>query len=80
MSKVKVLYEDCDPSKAEDKSLPNTAYIVTYYENGQKKYDIAVCSKKVDLFDHYWDKYSKDFLRFDQTEGRANPKLWSPPK
>ena len=80
MSKVKVLYEDCDPSKAEDKSLPNTAYIVTYYENGQKKYDIAVCSKKVDLFDHYWDKYRKDFLRFDQTEGRANPKLWSSPK
>ena len=61
MSKVRVLYEDCDPSKAEDKSLPNTAYIVTYYENGQKKYDIAVCSKKVDLFDHYWDKYRKDF-------------------
>ena len=80
MSKVRVLYEDCDPSKAEDKSLPNTAYIVTYYENGQKKYDIAVCSKKVDLFDHYWDKYRKDFLRFDQTEGRANPKLWSSPK
>ena len=76
MTKVKILHKDCDPSLGEDKSLPNTCYVVEYYSDGTKHYDLVVSSKQVDIFDHYYDKYKKDFVTMNQTEGRVNPKLW----
>ena len=78
--KIKILQEDCSPAAAEDRTLPHTAYLVTYEVNGIVKYDIAMGSKKVDIFDHYWDNYKNDLINIIQTEGRANPKLWTPPK
>ena len=54
---IKILEEGCAPAAAEDKTLPYTAYLVTYEVNGMVKYDIAIGSKKVDIFDYYWDKY-----------------------
>ena len=39
-----------------------------------------MAGKKVDIFDEYWDKYRENLIRFTQTEGRQNPKVWSPPK
>ena len=77
--KIKILKEDCDITAAEDRSLPCTAFLITYENAGRTCYDIAVSAKQVDIFDHYWDKYGnvKDMT---QTEGRANPKLWTPPK
>lgn len=74
---IKIVHENCDPEKAEDKTLPYTAYLVTYLQDGKKTYDVSICNKKVDLFDHYYDKYKKDFIRFDQAEGRMNPKMWN---
>ena len=53
---------------------------MTYIEDGETCYDIATCSKQVELFDYYWDLFRHDFKRFDQTEGRVNPKLWNPKK
>lgn len=74
---VKVLHENCDPSLAEDKSLPYTAYIVKYQPNEDEySYDIVICNKKTDIFDYYWDRYREGLLGFKQTEGRVNPKLW----
>lgn len=76
--KIKIVHEDCDPSVAEDTSLPCTAFLITYRDHdGKIKFDIAVASKKVDMFDHYWDKY-RNVISMKQTEGRVNPKLWSP--
>ena len=72
-----ILYEDCDPEKANDKELPYTSYLVKYLKDGKITYDVVVCNKRVELFDHYYDKYNKDFIRFDQTEGRVSPKLWN---
>jgi hypothetical protein len=72
---VKVLHQNCDPSLADDKSLPYTAYIVEYDDDGIC-YDIVICNKKVDIFDHYWDRYREGLISFKQTEGRVNPKLW----
>ena len=77
---VKILHKKCHPDLAQDRSLPYTAYLVTYVEDGETCYDIATCSKKVELFDYYWDLFRHDFKRFDQTEGRVNPKLWNPKK
>ncbi len=73
---LKILHQDCDPELANDRSLPYTAYLVDYEDDGVKKYDIVICNKRIDIFDYYWDKYREGLKNFKQSEGRANPKLW----
>ena len=73
---IKLLHEDCDITLADDRTLPYTAYLVTYKVNEVLKYDIVITDKKCDIFDHYWDKYREGFISFKQSEGRANPRLW----
>jgi len=73
---LKVIHKDCDPTLAQDRSLPYTAYMVEYLQDGMTHFDICVSSKQVEIFDHYWDHYRHDFKNMTQTEGRANPKLW----
>jgi hypothetical protein len=75
---VQIIHKNCDPTLADDKSLPYTAYIVKYYENDQYCYDIVICNKKVDIFDYYWDRYREDLVSFKQTQGRVNPRTWCP--
>jgi hypothetical protein len=79
---LRILYEDCDPDKALDRSLPYTAYLIEYKKDGESHYDVAIGKKRVEIFDHYWDKYRDDFVTMKQSEGRINPKLWGnePPK
>ena len=74
---IRILHQNCDPSLADDKSLPYTAYLVEYDDENNTCYDIVICNKKTDIFDHYWDRYREGLVRFTQTEGRMNPKLWS---
>ncbi len=76
---VTILHEKCEPDAAQDRKLPNTAYLVEYKLEGKSTYDIAISQKAVDLFDHYYDKFKKDFVKFTQAEGRVNPKMWHPP-
>ena len=73
---MRILYEDCDPDKALDKSLPYTAYLVQYKVDGESHYDVALGKKQVEIFDAYWDKYRENFVNMKQSEGRINPKLW----
>ena len=77
---VRILHKDCDPSLAEDRSFPYTAYLVEYLQDGMTKFDIVTAPKRVDIFDYYWDLYRHDFCYLNQTEGRANPKLWKIPR
>ena len=79
MSKIRILHEDCDIKLADDKSLPNTCFVVEYHKDDTKKYDLVISSKKVDIFDHYWDKYKTGFITMYQSAGTANHKLWNPP-
>lgn len=76
MSKVKILEQGCDPTAAEDKSLPYTAYLVEYLQNGLTTFDLVISAKEADIFDHYWDLYKHDLIRFTQSSGTINPKLW----
>ena len=76
---IKVLKANCDPNDAADKSLPYTAYLVEYKQDGKPVYDIAIGDKAVDLFDYYYDLYKKDFVTFKQSAGRINPTLWNDP-
>ena len=80
MSKVRVIREDCDPKLAQDRTLPNTAFLVEYENDGKTCYDISIPRKEVDMFDYYWDKYKHGLKRWTQTEGRSNPKLWEDPQ
>jgi len=73
---LKVLHSDCDPSLANDKSLPYTAYLIEYLQDGMTKFDIVIGRNRVEIFDHYWDNYRHDFKNMTQAEGRVNPKLW----
>ena len=77
---MRILHKDCDPSLGEDKSLPNTCYVVEYYKDGAKKYDLVISGKQVDIFDHYWDEYKDGFITMYQSAGTANPKLWGDTK
>ncbi len=72
---MKVLHENCEATMAEDKSLPYTAYLVEYETEGKKRFDVAISSKLVEIFDHYYDKYGK-VINMTQSNGRVNPKLW----
>ncbi len=76
MNTLNVLKEKCQVADANDKTLPYTAYLVHYIENGQECYDIAIPQSQVEMFDYYYDKYKKDFKWFKQSEGIVNPKLW----
>ena len=82
MKIMKILFENCDPDKAEDKTLPNNAFLVEYKSEDTTCYDIAVAAKQSEIFDHYYDKYKSGFVTMKQAEGRINPKLWGnePPK
>lgn len=73
---MKILHENCDPSLADDKSLPYTSYLVEYVFGKTIQYDLVMANKQVDIFDYYWDKYREDLLTFTQTQGKINPKLW----
>ncbi|MGA1500703.1 MAG: hypothetical protein ACO370_09945, partial [Ilumatobacteraceae bacterium] len=73
---MKMIHEDCDPILAEDKSLPYTAYLVEYKIDEVSHYDIVMSHKRVEIFDHYWDRYRNNFITMIQSEGRVNPKVW----
>lgn len=77
---MKWIAKDCDPSLAEDRSLPYTAYLIEYLQDGITKFDIAFGNKRVEIFDYYWDNYRHDLINMTQTEGRVNPKLYNAPK
>ena len=38
---MRILFEDCDVDKAEDRTLPNNAFVVEYKVDNVSKYDIA---------------------------------------
>ena len=75
----KIIHQDCDPTLGQDRSLPYTAFLVEYTQDGITKFDIVTAAKQVDIFDDYYDKYRGDLINMTQTEGRANPKLWQDP-
>ena len=76
---MRVIHEKCDPKLAEDRQLPYTAYLIQYEVEGKIEHDIAMGSRAVDIFDHYYDKYKKGFKWLKQTGGTVRPNLWNAP-
>ncbi len=50
--------------------------MVNYKVDGKECNDITISQKKVDIFDHYYDKYKKDLTNIVQSKGTAIPKRW----
>ena len=76
---MKVIKENCKLEDGNDTKLPYTCYIVTYKVDGENRYDLAMGDNQVSIFDYYYDLYKKNFVKFTQSEGRINPKLWNDP-
>jgi len=76
---MRVIHEKCDPKLADDRQLPYTAYLIQYEVEGKIEHDIAMGSRAVDIFDHYYDKYKKGFKWLKQTGGTVRPNLWNAP-
>jgi hypothetical protein len=74
-SKIRVIKENCDLSAAKDKSLPLDSYIVEYDNGDGVCIDISQ-GLRVDIFDHYYDRYG-NVISMKWTDGRVNPKLYS---
>ena len=70
-----ILLEKTTLENANDKNFPTDAFNV-FYEFGGKEYlDVARSSKRVNLFDFYYDKY-KNVKRIDYGYGTINPTQW----
>ena len=76
---MKILKQDCKKDEAQDKTLPYTCYLIIYKVDGVEKYDLAMASKQVDLFDYYYDLYKENFVSMMQAEGRVAPNMWQDP-
>ena len=76
---VKILKQDCKKDEAQDKTLPSSCYLIIYKVDGVEKYDLAMASKQVDLFDYYYDLYKENFVSMMQAEGRVAPNMWKDP-
>ena len=73
---MRILHQNCEPSVADDRTLPYNAYLVTYEIDGAIAYDLVIPDKQVEIFDYYWDRYREGLKGWKQSEGRVNPKLW----
>ena len=74
---ISILYENCNLKEDNNTKLPYTAYVTEYVVEGETRYDICMADKGVDVFDVYYDKYKKDFIRMTQSEGRVAPNRWN---
>ena len=72
-----VLQEKTTHQVANDKSLPNDAYLVTYIVDGETHMDLTRCKSQVSLFDMYYDTYGPGAVQsISYGYGTVNPKLW----
>lgn len=72
---VIVIHINCDPSSAEDKSLPRNSYLI-HCDNGTEVWYDIVMGFTVDIFNAYYDKYGNVMKGMTWTAGSVIPKLW----
>ena len=84
---MKVLVQDCNLEKDNNKELPVSAYIVEYVKDDKVLHDIVIAGHNgtVGIFDHYWDTYKEGLQSISWTKGNVNPRQWNsinsiPPK
>jgi len=72
----RILLEKATMDQLNDKSWPNTAYIVTYRLEGQVCKDLCM-GPRTKVFNLYYDKFGKGVIEnIDWGYGTVPPKLW----
>lgn len=72
-----ILLEKTTLDVAKDSSFPNDAYLIWYKVDGIIHLDLCRTSKRVNLFDFYYDRFGPGAVqKIDFGYGRVNPKLW----
>ena len=72
-----ILRENTTLEAANDKSYPTDAKLIWYIRDGKECVDLTRCSKSVDLFDMYYDKYGPGAVqKIEFGYGTVKPKLW----
>jgi hypothetical protein len=71
-----ILQERCTRQDAKNKQLPLDSHIVTYEIDDNVFHDIIKTSKKVGIFDMYYDKFGNCLKSIEWTDGSVNPRLW----
>ncbi len=74
---MKVIHEKCEKKVADDKKLPKSSYLVTYVAEEKLSYDIVLADSRVEIFDHYYDKYKEGLQSIGWTMGTMNPRTWN---
>ena len=74
---MKIIKKECTLEDAKDTTLPYTCYVVSYVDtDGQTKHDLVIGSKRVEIFDYYWDLYKEKLQYIKQAAGTVKPNLW----
>jgi len=71
-----ILHQKCTRQEAKNKQLPTDSHLVTYIVDNNIFHDIIRTSKKVNIFDMYYDKFGNCLKSIEWTEGSVNPRLW----
>jgi hypothetical protein len=72
-----ILLERTTLELVKDASFPNDAKLIWYIVDNTEYMDLCRCSKKVNMFDMYYDKYGPGAIKkIDFGYGRVSPRLW----
>lgn len=72
-----ILLEKTTLEKAKDSLFPNDVYLIWYEHEGNEYIDLTRGSKKVNIFDMYYDKYGPGSIKkIDFGYGKISPKVW----
>ena len=71
-----ILQEKCIKEDAKNKQLPVDSYLVTYAIDENTFHDIVRTSKRVSVFDMYYDKFGNCLKSIEWTDGKISPRLW----
>jgi hypothetical protein len=71
-----ILQEKCTKEDAKNKQLPIDSYLVTYAIDENIFHDIVRTSKRVSVFDMYYDKFGNCLKSIEWTDGKISPRLW----
>ena len=71
-----ILQERCKKEDSKNTQLPIDSYLITYMIDENICHDIVRTSKRVSVFDMYYDKFGNCLKSIEWTDGKISPRLW----
>ena len=71
-----ILQERCKKEDSKNTQLPIDSYLITYMIDENTFHDIVRTSKRVSVFDMYYDKFGNCLKSIEWTDGKISPRLW----